>query len=423
MIKNQYIDNKNIVIGAKNKYNKLFVTLFIFIQIHLTFEAAPKGLRWSKELVVFSSFFFISVVFFFFVFSKKINKINVSSIIFTTSIVISSLLAIIINKDFQPDNFIFLSIVISGFFVCNIFNRNDFLEGYVNAIIIYSVYSIFATYILLPLAVSGTLTFFPTSTNFLGVPFVDMGFSFAVKWYGIMRNQGIFREPGVYQFFILVALYIEMFYVKTRSINYLYILILIITLITTFSTAGLLCVIPIIVIFLFQLRTKKFFKFFLVFSFVFLVIFIFVMQNNDISNLFHRSFYKLGNNTESESFIVRFESIFNLLKMSIHNPIFGSSFVNGFSYIQNNFNNKLGITDITGTMLSYIMALGFPIGLWINLNFYKFCKVINKKSSISFLIYLSLFLSINTQNLVYNTVIWSFIFIPYMKEKNIAEVD
>lgn len=391
------------------------ITLFIMVQIYLSVEAAPRAVRWSKEFITFSSFGYIAVIFFLLTIAKKV-KINRRSFCFFVGVSSVALLAVLVNQDFQPDNYVFLSIVLSGFFVSSTFDLEDYLEGYVRAIIIYSVYSLFATYLLLPMIMRGYFRFFPTFTNFLGTPFVDMGLAYAVKWNGLMRNQGIFREPGVYQFFILVALSIELFY-PGRPRKNLNIGILVVTLLSTFSTAGLVSSIPLFFAYIVTSGTLKArSKNTLIVLMLLLTIFIVATINSNIYTALDRSIRKLEDRTGSGSFITRYESIINLIKMSLHNPFFGNSFVYGLIYIQDHY-VTYGTEDVTGTMFAFIMALGYPLGLLCIYNFYRFCTCINQNRTISVAIFVALFLSINTQMLIYNTLVWTFLFTPYMRKE------
>ena len=399
--------------GEGKNYNK-FTMLFIFIQIQLLVESAPKGLRWSKEFVVFSSFIIIAVVFLHYLFFKR-GKVIKSSLGFLIVVFTGSSLAVLLNQDFNPDNFIFMSVVASGFFICNVFYLEDYLESYLITMIIYSVYSLVATYTLLPLVMQWDISLFSSSDNFLGTPFLDMGLAFSVKWDGLMRNQGIFREPGVFQFFLLVALVVEMFFVR-RKIKPVFILVLTITLITTFSTTGYFCSIPLLLAFFIKDGSKICIKnLFLVLAIIFGLLLL-INLSEESSFLFSRSINKVGQDTDNISTLVRGYSILNVLEMSLYSPIWGSSFCNGLTYIVQNFNDY-GTDDVTGTMFIIIMGLGYPIGFWCNINFYKFCSLFNKNIYVKSLIFISLFLSLNTQNLINNTLLWTVIFMPYMKKR------
>lgn len=407
--------------GKSSKRNKIFMTLFILIQIQLTYESAPAMLRWSKETITIVGGIFIFLIYFYFIIFKKV-KIEIHSLIITLFILSSSLFSIILNQDFYVENLYFINAVVTGFIISNMFNKDEYLDGYVNVIIIYSIYSLISTYIFLPLHMKGLLNFFPSYANQIGTPFVDMGLSFAVEWHGVMRNQGIFREPGVFQFFILLALAVEMFYkAKSSKGN---IIILIVTLVTTFSTAGILCFIPLLYAYVLKIRKKNGSRkdIFIILGLLFSLYLIFKFQDDGMLVRLQSSLNKISQGADSVSFRVRFESIFNNLKMSINNPLFGNSFVKGFHYIQDNYND-FGTNDITGTMFSYIMALGYPAGLLINLMFYKSCKMLNKNFLINITIYIALFVSLNTQNLVYNSLLWTSMFMLYSEKNNFSYLE
>lgn len=407
--------DKNIKSGS---LSWIFSTLFIILQIQFTIESASGSLRWGKEIITIGWLAFILGVFIYFFVFKGI-KIKTSSILFFLLISSINLISILIHQDFYFENFLFINAVISGFLISNIITKEEYLRGYVNAIVFYSIFSIVATYIILPLHMSGMFAFFPTYENVLGTPFVDMWLSYSVGWDGVMRNQGIFREPGVFQFYILVALSVEMFFLKHRYKN-ICIMILAVTLITTFSTVGLMCMVPLLLFYVLKTKQKLRVKDVVILIGIFIVAYMTSKSNDDIFLRLNSSFSKLVEGNDNISFKVRFESIINNIKMSFYNPIFGSSFVNGFHYIQRNF-NSYGTNDITGTFFSFIMALGYPIGILIMVNFYRFCSFINRDIIVTIAIFTVMFISINTQNLVYSTLIWTFLFIPYASSKKVCD--
>lgn len=415
----------NQIIVKENNYIKeeikrkvvgydLFLNFFIFLQIQFLYESAPGMLRWDKETIIFLWPSLIITLFIGFVFFKS-RKIKSRSFIFILYIIISFSITIVLNNDLYSENLFFVSSIISGFIVSNLFETDDYLKGYVRVMTIYSLYSLFATYVLLPLYLKGNLGFFDSYTSFLGKQFVDMGLSFSVAWHGFMRNQGIFREPGVFQFFILVSLVVEMFYLNRKKINYR-IIILTVTMISTFSTVGLTCLSLLWISYLITNKNKYLMRNCLLIIGIYCILFVFAKSNDDIIVRLNSSLSKLNSDGNNVSSRVRFESIFNLLKMSLHNPFFGSSFANGFSYIVNNY-NEFGTNDITGTIFSYIMALGYPVGVLINIYFYKFCGLICKRKRVTVFVFFLLFLSLNTQNLVYSSVIWTFLFMPLNEPK------
>lgn len=409
-------ENKRIkgIINSKEVVYNLFVSSFIFLQIQFLYESAPGMLRWNKETITFLWPSFVIILFIGFAFFKAL-KIKSRSFVFILYIIISFSVTIMVNKDIYLENIFFISSIICGFIASNLFKKDDYLKGYVRVMTIYSLYSLIATYILLPVYLKGNLGFFNTYTSLLGRQFIDMGLSYSVAWHGLMRNQGIFREPGVFQFFILVSLVVEMFYLNQKKINFR-IIILTITMISTFSTIGLTCLCLLLISYLITNKNNYLMRNGLLIVCIYFILFVLAKSNDDIIVRLNSSLSKLNGDVNNVSSRVRYESIFNLIKMSLHNPLFGSSFVNGFNYIINNY-NEFGTRDITGTLFSYIMALGYPVGILINIYFYNFCSLICNSKNITLFVFFLLFLSLNSQNLVYSSVIWTFLFMPLNESK------
>lgn len=79
---------------------------------------------------------------------------------------------------------------------------------YVGILAVLAVYSVLAAYIL-RLAVDGGIVSMPVFYNGHEIKFYNFFLSIVPDTYVKDRNFGIFREPGVYQFFLLLALYLN----------------------------------------------------------------------------------------------------------------------------------------------------------------------------------------------------------------------
>ena len=411
-INNNLIEKHNI--GCNEKKTQLFRTLFLIFQIQFIHKTISIENRWSKEIVFFVPLIVCLILFLYSVIVKK-EKINRKSFVFTLFVIGATFLTILINADYATDNFIFIIVIVVAFFISNIFTRADYLKAYVDAMLFYSIFSLISTYLIHPIIMKTGVNIFPTYVNKYGVPFLDLGFAYVVKWNGLMRNQGYFNEPGVFQFYILVAIIIEFFYLKrkNRRIN---IIVLFVTLLSTFSTAGYISLIPILIIVMWKevdsVKVRN------VITIIGLGVFFYlILSNNENIVLILNRLLVTKFQSDNGSFIVRYESIPNLLKMSLHRPVFGNSFVKGFVYIQQNYNRN-NTVDITGTLFSFIMALGYPVGLILWRQFYKLCKVITGDNGLMMLgVLLALFLSVNTQNLIYDSLFITLLFLPFMKMK------
>ena len=102
-----------------------------------------------------------------------------------------------------------------------------------------ALYSLAAFFLLRPLSDLGLLRV-PTFQNAYGAEFYNYLFSFVSVTFARERNFGIFREPGVYQFFLFLALYLNNYQAdwdsgkQTWGLNAL----LVTAMLTTFSTCG-----------------------------------------------------------------------------------------------------------------------------------------------------------------------------------------
>ena len=387
------------ILDYNKTISKILIYIFCFWQIILVNESA-------YTLYVFKphkSALYFDIVLAIYVFYKLIikktpilKKMFLILIIFIFFVLNSMLL----NNDFNSENFLVVNAIINGFLIASIFDTKTYLITFKNCILFFCIYGLIVTYVLLPMKMT---TLFVTYYNPLThIPYYNAGFSFVMGWNGLMRLQGIFREPGVFQIYILLSAMIEIFIDNKKIIN---IVIFMLSMIMTFSTSLLVSLIPFLLALL--LRKDKLKSRYI---FPLVIILLFVFFNSDVHNYILKSLSKLTVGS-TESTDVRYNSIKYLLGASLSSPLFGKSYVNGYFYIRYHYLLPLNC-DITGTFITNIMAGGYIYGLTIIYLFYQlinifFCK---KKYIISILLFTSLFLSICSQNMVYSSIIWTLVF-------------
>lgn len=391
----------------------MFSTIYVVVLFQFLIESAPVGLRWSKAFAVVGMFTLSAIVFVVRMMRGR-GAVNPSSLGFLLSVLCGHIIATLLNADYGADFLVFVLVVLAGFFTASVFELQEFLDGYLGATLIYSAYSLIATYIFEPLAMSGPLTgLFPVTVNSLGTPFMDMGMSFAVAWRGLMRNQGIFREPGVFQFFLLLAMAIEL-HRGERARSWLRTSLLAVTLLSTFSTAAMVALPLLFLSLLFRRDSSRRIKQVAVGGAIVAMAAWLSAPYVSASGQLERAFGKVGYAADTQSSVTRIESIANLMDLSFQRPIFGNSFTSGFLNIQENL-SSYGTRDVTGTMFAFGMALGIPLGMWCLVNFFAACRSIATETVASLLVFACLFLSVNSQMLVYNAVLWVLLFSRYMK--------
>lgn len=151
------------------------------------------------------------------------------------------LLPMVVKADWQ---LMYLSILIGIYFAVFLsffLTLKEVAKVYTLLLSGLGVYSILATYFLRILPDRGLLAV-PVFENSSGVAFYNFGFSYVSIEYVKNRNFGIFREPGVYQFFLLTGLYLTQYRVRWNKSWQMWTvtLILAVTMVTTLATGGII---------------------------------------------------------------------------------------------------------------------------------------------------------------------------------------
>jgi len=149
------------------------------------------------------------------------------------------LLPAVLKRDFQMMYLSILVCLVISVFITYFISYRDAAKYYVCFLTVLAVWSVLAAYILRRLPDNGILSvpIFFTSRK---VEFYNFGLSYVARFYVKNRNFGIFREPGVYQFFIMLALFLNNYAVSWKKERSMWIVnvILAVTMLTTLATGG-----------------------------------------------------------------------------------------------------------------------------------------------------------------------------------------
>lgn len=149
------------------------------------------------------------------------------------------LLSALLKRDFQMMYLSVLVCVLIPVFLTYFISVRDAAKYYVCLMTVLAVWSVLAAYILRRLPDNGIVNvpIFFTSRK---VEFYNFGLSYVARFYVKNRNFGIFREPGVYQFFIMLALFLNNYRVDWKKSGTMWIVnvILAVTMLTTLATGG-----------------------------------------------------------------------------------------------------------------------------------------------------------------------------------------
>ena len=149
------------------------------------------------------------------------------------------LIPMCIKRDWQMMYFSILLSILLGVFFSYFVTCAQAGKGFCIVMAVLAVYSL-AAFALRPLADRGILTP-PVFANAYGGEFYNYILAFVPKTMVRDRNFGIFREPGVYQFFLFLALYLCFYHVAWEKELHMWCCcgILCLALLSTFSTGAI----------------------------------------------------------------------------------------------------------------------------------------------------------------------------------------
>ena len=395
--KMELTQNKNI--------NRILSYIFIFVMIFFSRDTLITSITLN-----FHTTFIIQIVTVLFVTVLTVytNRKNLclNKMSFLMGFSLCTLMAIptMMKLDFQLYIVSILFYIGTAILFTCIFTIDHLLKSYSNIISCLALYSLIPCYALRFVwfpegAVDQSLSIILNSS---GTPFINCGLSYVVAIPTYIRNFGIFREPGVYQFFLLIALVYEV--LMRKSFRIVQIFILSLTVITTFSAPGILGMLIIYFIFAINMVvehkiTKKIIVYFggiiIILSSVSLLAY---LLNDNLAILVRETLRKITSINESSG--ARLKSLFLDIHFFFDHPFLGVSFATVVADNGSCINSTFSFFAIFGLFAGALL-------LWIQ---YQLSKLCTDNKIMRILVFLLICLLVNTQFLLGNTMFWIFIF-------------
>ena len=293
---------------------------------------------------------------------RVVKKIYILALILTTLIVVSCLVN---GFNIQYDFYTIFLIFISAFFASEI-ERESFYESYVSSMCFFSFFgtAIYLLYRFFPVLFS----FFPKHIWHGSIEFKNCILCVVQTNSQFIRNYGVFYEPGMFSFFLIIAIYFALF--KTNP-NFKKIAVLVVALLSALSTNGYICAALLFLAFFFvktqfSRKIKRRILILLVGLVVFVIIF-FAINPTAFSFLVDK-FSEINMSgevsmRETGSGYERWRSVILALEAIWINPIFGVA-ANGWQTL---FSNVIG----TATPLNWFGMYGLLYGLIMNFFYLK----------------------------------------------------
>ena len=385
----------------------LFLTAMLFLSRDTLFSSCLMG--FAKSQILMLGLMAVLGAVFLWVNRKQflpILKDRRMLLILAASLIL--VLPMAVKRDWQLMYFSILFCVLTGVFLTYFTSCSDVAKIYVVLLVVLGIYSIFATYVLRKLAMAGVIQ--PAVfENSKGWKFFDFVFAYAVDLKYWNRNCGIFREPGVYQFFVLLAVYLNNYWVdwnrqwKAWFCN----VALAFTMLTTFAIGGF-AELGLFIVFVYF--DKKWYRekwgkiagITAVFALIGAVgLFFYKMYctpyfEKTILYEFYDMFVRAT--TDSDSMVDRKDAIVTNLQLFFRNPLVGNAIANVLHGTNHNTSSTLLLFAILG-----LVGGTLNVAAWIALLWKQERKIIG-----NLILMLTMFMSFNTQNLTANVFFWLF---------------
>lgn len=311
------------------------------------------------------------------------------------------LLPMAFKLDMQLMYFSVLLCIFFAIFLTYFVTMQEVAKCFVVMMTVLGAYSLLAVY-LGRIPVDRDMMELPTFVNAGGRDFYNFGLSFVSISQVKYRNFGIFREPGVYQFFLILALLLHN-YILTWDKSWKFWLIntiLVVTALTTFSTNGVVEAGLLVLVVFFDKKLYKDKKI-LITAIVLAVAAVagvtaILLRGGDLAFTLKQMFAKLYTLNRSSS--ARLDAIVADIGFFLRNPIFGERIAVVLEAVEHN---------TTSTMLMFAMfgicGGGLHLASWVALVWSK-----NRKLWVNLALLMIMLMSFNTQNIIADVFFWLF---------------
>ena len=313
------------------------------------------------------------------------------------------LLPMLLKRDWQMMYFSVLLCLLTAVFLTYFISYRELAKYYVLILTVLGVYSILAMWVLRPLLIDTGILTMPVFYNQMDVMFHNFFLSFVSDSYVRTRNFGIFREPGVYQYFIILALFLNNYAVTWKRERTWWIcnIALAATMLTTLATGGVaeLGVLALVVFFERKLYKNKRVLAAVLFCAVLLCVligFIVVQQGDLYWEIYSMIIGKFQPGEDSAT--GRLDAIVSDLQFFLGSPLTGAPLAEVLHSVTDN---------TTSTMILFagfgILGGCLNVIAWLALIWEK-----ERKLWVNLLLIPVMFLSFNTQNLIADVFFWLF---------------
>ena len=284
--------------------------------------------------------------------------------------------------------------LICKIWLCYYFSRNysvkEFAGCYIHIMRIVTIASLICW--LFP-QIFANMQIFPQFTSSAGANYRFLGVTtIPILEHMQSRNFGPFWEPGTYQVYLCVGIFLLLFVLESK-LKISDLILFIITELTTLSGASLIPVGLMLAAYLLKRKNLKAFFVVLIGSIVILIML--------DTGTFDGILLKLTGEDNNSSFLYRWIGFEGGIKNFLAHPLFGSSFEDA-QQVRNALAIKYLGSDYgsnTNTFANYFGSFGIFVGLFFLSSSYQFFKKICSSRIVSIIAFIGYFFSTSNENL------------------------
>lgn len=374
--------------NIKNKNDK-FLVLWMFMLLFMT-DISYITINSGSHISEITDFFFIILCFLMIIKNRRMSKLI---ILISVSLVCTIILT---NSIFALSYYSFICKI----WICYYFAKRYTIEAFADCyLLVMRIVAIGSLICWLFPKFFVNLSFFPQFVSSRGSTYRFLGVA-TIPFASHMqrRNFGPYWEPGTYQVYLCVALFLLLF-VSEKKNKVFDLLLFILVEMTTLSGAAL---IPAgIMVAAYLLKEKNMKAFFAALSGCVLLAILFN------TGLFDSILKKMSGTDSNSSYMFRWIGFEGAIRNFLMHPLFGSSFTEGQQVRDNLALQYLGISygSNANTFANYFGYYGLFVGVFFLLSSYGFFKKICDSRMVCFIAFMGYFLSTSNENLINSLLI------------------
>ena len=371
----------------------LYIILFFLIWGESSFYSV-NALSGTNRLIVCGIIIFLSLLLI-----KTINKLRFVLVCFIIGWVL--LMDCVLSPNALKQTLIIIIEMLTGIFVASLIDKRDFVRKFTNIILFFAIYSLvtFALSYLIP----DFIYSFPIIISRNGHSYYNLFFSVVTDNDHVIRNYGLFWEPGAFSVFLCIALYLELF--AKEKIRFFRVFVLSLTILSTKSTLGILAFVLLYLIFFVYAPSKKVRWLSLLVVVTLGAVILLVFSKSVFGEVFDKLFKKDNFGNTNSSLQIRYDAVVYILKEFFKSFTVGIG-IEKFMKVQEEYCSNMA----TATMVNWLAIYGLIWGAAMIFGYIKFFIARKSKLIKTLLVIVFTCFLISTENFLMNPFIYTLVF-------------